>query len=228
MHAESGAPMDDSSHTTPKLQLLELSGNQLEAVPMNLRYLTHLKEIDLSGNRFSEFPPVLLVLPVLQSLNLENNTIDKVPDNIDDMKALNKIDLSTNRLTVLPDSFGRMPRIQSVDVSSNTLTMFPATFGRVKGVKLLDVRYNDFDEMYKAKSEEGLFKFMEFLRSEEERLKKEEIERLKPVGITAGSWLEYRVKSALKVSGEEEEDDDEYSNKCTARTGHTITAGNNC
>ena len=212
----------------PKLQLLELSGNQLEAVPMNLRYLTHLKEIDLSGNRFSEFPPVLLVLPVLQSLNLENNTIDKVPDNIDDMKALNKIDLSTNRLTVLPDSFGRMPRIQSVDVSSNTLTMFPATFGRVKGVKLLDVRYNDFDEMYKAKSEEGLFKFMEFLRSEEERLKKEEIERLKPVGITAGSWLEYRVKSALKVSGEEEEDDDEYSNKCTARTGHTITAGNNC
>lgn len=47
---------------------------------------------------------------------------------------------------------------------------------------LLIPRYNNLDEAYKAKSEEGLSRFLAFLREEEERERLEEIERLKPIG----------------------------------------------
>lgn len=47
---------------------------------------------------------------------------------------------------------------------------------------LLYARYNALDDRYNAKVEEGLSKFLTFLREEEERERLEEIERLKPIG----------------------------------------------
>jgi hypothetical protein len=73
-----------------------------------------------------------------------------------------------------------------------------------------DCRYNELKEPLKSRSEEGLSKFLEFLREEEERIRKEEIERLKPVGVENGAYLEYRLKvrsgggrgcSPLNISG---------------------------
>ena len=55
-------------------------------------------------------------------------------------------------------------------------------------------RYNNLNEQYKAKVEEGLSKFLAFLRDEQERERLEEIERLKPIGTQVGSYLEYRLK----------------------------------
>ena len=51
------------------------------------------------------------------------------------------------------------------------------------GLRELDARYNDLKEPAKSFYESGLPKFLEFLRDEEERLRLEEIERMKPVGI---------------------------------------------
>ena len=43
--------------------------------------------------------------------------------------------------------------------------------------------------------EEGLSKFLLFLRDELERERLEEIERLKPIGTQVGMYLEYRLKT---------------------------------
>ena len=43
-------------------------------------------------------------------------------------------------------------------------------------------RYNNLDELYHAKSEEGLSRLLAFLREEEERERLEQIERMKPIG----------------------------------------------
>ena len=43
-------------------------------------------------------------------------------------------------------------------------------------------RYNNLDELYHSKSEEGLSRLLAFLREEEERERLELIERLKPIG----------------------------------------------
>ena len=44
------------------------------------------------------------------------------------------------------------------------------------------LRYNNLDELYHAKSEEGLSRLLAFLREEEERERLEQIERMKPIG----------------------------------------------
>ena len=51
-------------------------------------------------------------------------------------------------------------------------------------------RYNNLDEAYRSKSEEGLSRFLAFLREEEERERLEEIERLKPIGIQVTCCLD--------------------------------------
>ena len=52
---------------------------------------------------------------------------------------------------------------------------------------MLGSRYNNLDELYHSKSEEGLSRLLAFLREEEERERLELIERLKPIGTQVHS-----------------------------------------
>ena len=52
------------------------------------------------------------------------------------------------------------------------------------------LRYNNLDELYHAKSEEGLSRLLAFLREEEERERLEQIERMKPIGTQVCAILQ--------------------------------------
>ena len=54
--------------------------------------------------------------------------------------------------------------------------------GRLKNLKELNLRYNNLDALYQVASDEGLSKFLLFLKKEEEREDQEERERLRPIG----------------------------------------------
>jgi hypothetical protein len=207
-----------------RLQVLELSGNLIESLPEEMEDLVRLRELDISGNKLTSIPDHILGLESLQTLVAENNAIESLPEDMHLLKSLMRFDVSTNKITRLPLSMGALPKLQSIDVSSNSLKTIPATLGRCKSIRQMDVRYNDLDETYKAKSEEGVFRFLEFLREEEERLKQEEIERMKPVGTEVGSWLEYKIKYQA-----EGDISDPYSSSegCPIRVGHTWTAAGN-
>ena len=207
-----------------RLQVLELSGNLIESLPEEIEDLVRLRELDVSGNKLTALPDYILGLESLQNLVAENNAIETLPEDMHLLKSLTRFDVSTNKITRLPPSMGALPKLQSIDVSSNSLKTIPATLGRCKSIRQMDVRYNDLDETYKAKSEEGVFRFLEFLREEEERLKQEEIERMKPVGTEVGSWLEYQIKYQA-----EGDTSDPYSTNegCPIRAGHTWAAVGN-
>lgn len=53
---------------------------------------------------------------------------------------------------------------------------------RAVGEECQTCRYNNLDELYHSKSEEGLSRLLAFLRDEEERERLEQIERMKPIG----------------------------------------------
>lgn len=63
-------------------------------------------------------------------------------------------------------------------------------------------RYNNLDELYHSKSEEGLSRLLAFLREEEERERLEQIERMKPIGtqvlspLLRSSWRQPRLAHA--------------------------------
>jgi len=52
------------------------------------------------------------------------------------------------------------------------------------------LRYNNLDELYHAKSEEGLSRLLAFLREEEERERLEQIERMKPIGTQVSAVVQ--------------------------------------
>lgn len=85
-------------------------------------------------------------------------------------------------------------------------------------------RYNDLVEPYRVKAQEGLVRFLVFLREEEERERLEEIERLKPVGTEVGAYMEYRCKAEVsQIIKLEDGETIAIDNRCWIRSGHTIT-----
>eukprot|EP00879_Flechtneria_rotunda_P030386 GHRR01033012.1.p1 GENE.GHRR01033012.1~~GHRR01033012.1.p1 ORF type:complete len:296 (+),score=98.98 GHRR01033012.1:132-1019(+) len=178
-----------------QLIVLELSGNLINKLDSSIAQLASLKELDLSGNVLTELPTALATLPKLEVLRLENNRLESLPENIGDLPSLTKLDISTNCLRQLPSSMGRLKRIQRIDAANNMLVRVPPAMGHLKTIKELNLRYNNLDDKYKAKADEGLSRLLAFLREEDERERQEEIERLRPIGTAAGPYMEYRSEA---------------------------------
>eukprot|EP00775_Hariotina_reticulata_P013287 gene13287-13418_t len=207
----------------PQLMVLELSGNQVIRLDSNIAKLTSLKELDLSGNLLVELPNALATLPKLEVLRLENNRLESLPDTIGELPSLTKLDVSTNCLRQLPASMGRLKRIQRIDAANNMLVRVPPAMGHLKTIKELNLRYNNLDDKYKAKAEEGLSRLLAFLREEEERERLEEVERLRPIGTAVGPYMEYRCKAEPSQLLKTEFGDFTVDNRCWARTGFSLT-----
>eukprot|EP00873_Tetraselmis_striata_P022741 jgi/Tetstr1/443005/TSEL_031065.t1 len=207
-----------------QLQCLELSGNQLEELEDNLPQFKHVTELDLSGNLLRRLPESIVKMPALTHLQLENNRLESLPESIDELKTLVRLDVSTNSLTLLPQSMGKLKRIQRIDAANNRLVRVPPCMGHCKTLKEFNVKYNDLVEPYRVKAQEGLVRFLVFLREEEERERLEEIERLKPVGTEVGAYMEYRCKAEVsQIIKLEDGETIAIDNRCWIRSGHTIT-----
>ncbi|KXZ51889.1 hypothetical protein GPECTOR_11g323 [Gonium pectorale] len=206
-----------------QLMVFDISGNKVQKLDEAVGHLTLLKELDISGNEVTTLPDSLASLPKLEVIQLENNRLEVLPDNLGELASVIKMDLSTNNLRYLPASMGQLKKVQRIDVGNNLLTKVPPSMGHLKTLKEFNLRYNNLDERYKAKVEEGLSKFLAFLREEEERERLEEIERLKPIGTPVGSYLEYRCKAEVGQLVKTEAGDITVDNRCWIRTGHTLT-----
>lgn len=51
---------------------------------------------------------------------------------------------------------GRLKRVQRIDAANNMLVRVPPSMGYLKSIKELNLRYNNLDDKYKAKADEGL------------------------------------------------------------------------
>ena len=103
----------------------------------------------------------------------------------------------------------------------------PGSIGNMRTLRDINVRYNQLTEDYKKKADEGLGRFLEFLRAEELRLALAEVERLRPKPVQIGAYMEYRVKSDGKSGGEGAPVPEANAERtvCLARTGTTPVLG---
>ena len=200
----------------PRLQILEMSGNLLANISDTIVNLTTLREVDFSGNRLTDINPKLFDVEQLTAVNFENNEIERIPDEIANAKNLQRLDMSTNRLDKLPDAMGKLAKLVRCDVTSNLLVTIPPILGNLRNLRHFDCRHNELREPYKSKCDADITSFLDFLKEEEERERLEEIERLKPIGIEVGNWVEFKVKVNT--------DAEEGTNKCYLRDDLTLTA----
>lgn len=128
------------------LEILDLSGNQLDSLPANFGCLQQLKILFLSDNRFSELPRVLADCPQLEMIGFKANQIHTVPERALPLRTRWLI-LTDNRIAALPDSIGELSRLQKLMLAGNQIQRLPASLGQCQNLQLLRISANQLTHL---------------------------------------------------------------------------------
>jgi len=128
------------------LEMLDLSRNQLSALPADLGRLKKLKILFCSENLFAVLPEVLADLPELDIVGFKSNIIEMVPP-----KALNPnirwLILTNNRVGNIPAEIGKCYRMQKLMLSGNRLMSLPKELSQCRNLSLLRIAANRLTEL---------------------------------------------------------------------------------
>lgn len=124
------------------LEILDLSGNALSALPADLARLSKLRIIFCSDNQFTELPEVLGSCPELSMIGFKSNRIAKVSGNALPAK-LRWLVLTDNRIEELPPQIGHSGQLQKLMLAGNKLTSLPAEMASCLHLELLRIAAND-------------------------------------------------------------------------------------
>lgn len=128
------------------LEVLNLSGNQLDALPADLHRLHKLRVIFCSDNRFTRLPECLGDCPSLTMVGFKANQIDSVsaaalPP------GLRWLILTDNRVATLPSALGERPALEKLMLAGNRLTKLPESLQQSRQLALLRLSANAFEAL---------------------------------------------------------------------------------
>ena len=157
------------------LEILNLSGNQLSALPADLPRLHKLRVIFCSDNRFTEVPAVLgqcphlsmvgfkanqirtlpaaALTPALRWLILTDNQLEALPPEIGQCREMQKLMLAGNRLTALPETLTNCTKLELLRIAANQLTELPAWLLALPRLSWLAYAGNPFSAPAEAAAE---------------------------------------------------------------------------
>ncbi|WP_295371847.1 leucine-rich repeat-containing protein kinase family protein [uncultured Pseudacidovorax sp.] len=127
------------------LEVLDLSGNQLDTLPDDLHRLHRLRVFFASSNRFTALPAALGACPQLEMVGFKANRIAHVPPEALPAR-LRWLILTDNDLAELPDELGRRPRLQKLMLAGNRLTALP-DLRQCQALELLRLAANRFEAL---------------------------------------------------------------------------------
>ena len=125
------------------LEILDLSGNALSALPDDLARLHRLRIIFCSNNRFTELPAVLGQCAQLEMVGFRANQIRHVPAAALPPR-LRALVLTDNQLTELPAALGRCTALQKLMLAGNRLQSLPPEMAGCTRLELLRIAANRF------------------------------------------------------------------------------------
>jgi hypothetical protein len=130
------------------LEILDLSGNQLSALPDDLPRLHKLRVIFCSDNAFTELPEVLGQCKQLSMVGFKANRIAHVsPKALPPL--LRWLILTDNALTELPSELGQCTQMQKLMLAGNQLRRLPPELANCTRLELLRISANQLNELPK-------------------------------------------------------------------------------
>lgn len=105
------------------IKYLNLSCNQLEALPDELGLMITMREINISNNRFTTFPKSIYDLVHLEIILACDNKIEELDASdggLGALKRLATLDLSNNNLKSVPPVLGNMTQITTLLLHGNS------------------------------------------------------------------------------------------------------------
>lgn len=109
------------------LELLDLHGNALTAIPIGLRRLERLTSLNLSHNKLDNSAlDIVAQIKLLKELKLSHNAIaGHLPLSITELPYLEVLELQDNRLLGLPEAVRELVNLRVLNVGHNQLTDLP-------------------------------------------------------------------------------------------------------
>lgn len=128
------------------LEILDLSGNALAALPDDLPRLTRLRVLFCSGSPFEVLPEVLGACPALEMIGFKGCRIRRVPE-ASLPPTLRWLILTDNRVEALPASIGQCSGLQKLALAGNRLTRLPPEMAACTRLELLRIAANALTEL---------------------------------------------------------------------------------
>jgi hypothetical protein len=125
------------------LEVLDLAGNALSALPADMARLTRLRVIFCSGNRFERLPPSLGDCPALSQIGFRKTGLREIPGE-SLPRGLRWLTVTDNALTTLPPALGERPALQKLMLSGNRLDALPESLAGAGQLELLRLSANAF------------------------------------------------------------------------------------
>jgi len=140
---------------------LDLSGNQLTALPPEIGKLTRLKKlilgkyrydeegdiVDIIRNELSALPTEIGLLNQLEELQIVGNRLKSLPLEIVQLINLQTLDLSSNQLSALPPEIIQLTNLQSLNLSSNELSALPSEIRQLTNLQSLELHGNQLSAL---------------------------------------------------------------------------------
>lgn len=123
------------------LEILDLSGNALSALPDDLSRLKRLRILFCSDNQFTVLPAVLGQCPKLEMVGFKANRIKTVPASAFP-KTLRWLILTDNAISELPPEIGQCSRLQKLMLAGNRLQALPPEMASCSRLELLRIAAN--------------------------------------------------------------------------------------
>ncbi|MGN6646535.1 MAG: leucine-rich repeat-containing protein kinase family protein [Cytophaga sp.] len=123
------------------LEVLDLSGNELNTLPDTFYVLKKLKILFLSMNQFTVFPAVLKTLAHIDIIGFKANRIKTIPEESIPVN-LRWLILTDNCIEALPVSIGACTKLQKVMLAGNCLQTLPDAMAACINIELLRISSN--------------------------------------------------------------------------------------
>ena len=128
------------------LEVLDLAGNALTALPPDMARFRRLRVIFCSGNRFERLPASLGDCPALSQIGFRKTGLREIPGEALP-RGLRWLTVTDNALTTLPAALGERPALQKLMLSGNRLSALPETLAGSEQLELLRLSANAFTSL---------------------------------------------------------------------------------
>lgn len=114
-----------------RLEILNLSDNQLSTLPTDIGMLSCLRKLYIHSNKLTGLPDSINGMGRLEELYVQHNCLTSLPDTMVELKHLSTLNVATNNLDRLPIKMADLTSLKVVDLSGNPLSFVPENIRRL-------------------------------------------------------------------------------------------------